>query len=177
MKKILMMLFLLAIAGVISGQVDFAQAQTQTAVPIVINEYELNPAGDDDGHEWVELYNRTTSNLNISGWTLRSTHGDIVTVTLPKDTIILAKGYLVVVEPNGKQWLDNDDESLVLRDAQGTEQDRTHADNSDTKKDTRNDARTWQRCPNGFDTNEPGNWNFAASSRGEDGKGAANNCQ
>jgi hypothetical protein len=170
MKKIFMLAFVGVFALLISGNASVIQ--TQTNVAIVINEYELNPDGSDSGNEWVELYNRTDSNLNISGWSLEPTHGNTVNVALPNNTIIPAGGYLVVYRPDGKQWLDNSDESIVLINASGEEQDRTHT----AHKDSANDGRTWQRCPNGFDTNEESNWEFATSSLGEDDTGASNNC-
>jgi hypothetical protein len=42
---------------------------------LVINEYELNPVGEDHGHEWVELYNPTDEVVNLAGWTLQTSHG------------------------------------------------------------------------------------------------------
>ena len=106
---------------------------------VVINEVELNPYGNDlhsDVYEWVELYNPTDKDIDLSGWTLSSTHGRTVTVILYG--VIRAGGYHVY--ERGEQWLDNEDESVVLKDPYGIEIDRTPILSDDD-----NDARTWRR--------------------------------
>ena len=58
-------------------------AITTSKESIVINEVELNPYGNDlhsDVYEWVELYNPTDDDIDLSGWTLSTTHGKTVTV-------------------------------------------------------------------------------------------------
>jgi beta-lactamase superfamily II metal-dependent hydrolase len=42
---------------------------------ILINEVELNPAGTDRGAEKVELYNPSSSAIDVKGWTISSTAG------------------------------------------------------------------------------------------------------
>lgn len=130
---------------------------------VIINEVELNPAGNDNYlsvEEWVELYNPTASNVDIGGWTLSTTHGTIEIFTIPQGTVLAADSYYVF--GSGSQWLDNDDESVILRDNGGTEIDRTP-----TKSDDDNNSLSWQRYPNGED-----NWSFRpstkAASNGED---------
>jgi len=123
---------------------------------IVINEVELNPYGDDlhsDVYEWVELYNPTDEDINLSGWTLSTTRGKTVTVYL--SDVIKSHGYHVY--KRGKQWLDDEDESVVLKDPYGAEIDRTPLLSDD------NNAYTWQRCDDG--------WIFAYET-----EGAENNC-
>ncbi|MDI6903829.1 MAG: lamin tail domain-containing protein [Methanocellales archaeon] len=138
---------------------------TPTPVPtpapqVVINEFEQNPAGDDAGNEWVELYNPATINVDISGWTLSTTHGTTVTITIPQDTTIPAKGYWVYT--HSTQWLDNENESIVLKDSADNEMDRTL-----TASDDKNNDYCWARSPNGLDTNSDSDWNFQISTQGE----------
>ncbi|MBN1915610.1 lamin tail domain-containing protein [Candidatus Dojkabacteria bacterium] len=38
---------------------------------VVINELMPNPVGLDPGNEWIELYNPTSVNINLSGWILK----------------------------------------------------------------------------------------------------------
>lgn len=93
---------------------------------VVINEFEPNPSGNDNNLtvlEWVELYNPTASSVDIGGWTLSTTHGTTVTVTIPSGTTIEANGYYVY--ERGQQWLDNTDESIILKNSSGNRQD-TH---------------------------------------------------
>jgi len=109
---------------------------------ILINEVELNPYGNDlhsDVYEWVELYNPTDEDIDLSGWTLSTTHGKTVTVYL--SGVIKSHGYYVY--KRGKQWLDNENESVVLKDPYGFEIDRTPL-----LSDNDNDAYTWQRWKN-----------------------------
>ena len=130
---------------------------TTSKESIVINEVELNPYGNDlhsDVYEWVELYNPTEDDIDLSGWTLSTTHGKTVTVYL--SGVIKSHGYYVY--KRGKQWLDNEDESVVLKDPYGFEIDRTPKLSDDD-----NDAYTWQRCDD--------SWIFAYET-----EGAENNC-
>jgi len=126
---------------------------------IVINEFESNPFGLDEGNEWVELYNPTSSSVDLSGWKLSTTHGQTVTVELRTGTVIQPGGYYIVTYES--QWLDNEDESVVLRDATAREVDRTPM-----KSDKEGDSRSWSRYPNGKDTDSPEDWDFRPSTRG-----------
>jgi hypothetical protein len=139
--------------------------QQSTTAHIVINELEQNPAGTDAGNEWVELYNPTTSTVNIGGWTVSTTSGVNVTLTIPPGTSFIAKGYYVVTY--GSQWLDNENESVILRDASGNEVDRTPL-----LSDTYNDGRSWQRYPNGLDTDTISDWSFRFSTMNSSNGGA-----
>jgi beta-lactamase superfamily II metal-dependent hydrolase len=122
----------------------------------VINEVELNPTGTDTGNEWIELYNKGGSSINLGGWTARTTHGDTVTVTIPSGIALATNQYLLV--KTGSQWLDNSDESVILYDRDGREIDRTPL-----LSDADNDDRSWQRFPNGADSDSPGDWRFRSS--------------
>ena len=123
---------------------------------IVINEVESNPSEDDRRKttmEWVEIYNPTSNDINLGGWTLSSTRyrgGK----TFEISGTIRAKGYKVFEHSH---WLHNTKgESVILRDDKGTEIDRTPG-----KNDDENDDRTWQRYPNGKDS-----WKFRSSTKG-----------
>ena len=52
-----------------------AYAQTN-ADNVVINEVDINPPGDDSASisEWVEPYNPTDSEIDLSGWQIASTY-------------------------------------------------------------------------------------------------------
>jgi uncharacterized repeat protein (TIGR01451 family) len=127
---------------------------------IVINEVELNPAGDDrtqDVLEWVELYNTGSEDADIGGWSLVTTHGNREIARIPPRTTIPAKGFYVQRGPEtGEQWLDNLLESVVLRDASGSEVDRTPE-----LTDSRDDRCAWSRYPDGSP-----DWELMISSKG-----------
>lgn len=120
---------------------------------IVINEFDLNPAGKDAGNEWIVLYNLSEVEIDISGWTLETTHGRIVTVMIPQGTVMPPKGYWTYI--HFRQWLDNEDELIILKNAEGMEVDRTLV-----ARDTDNDNRYWTRYPDGLDINSDSDWRF-----------------
>jgi hypothetical protein len=127
---------------------------------VVINEVELNPAGDEDAHKapaqaWVELYNGD-KDMDIGGWSINTSVGR--SVTIPEGTIIQSLDYYIVVgEP---RWLAYT-ETLVLRNETGAEMDRTP-----TLSDDRNDELAWTRDPDGRDTNSTDDWKYLPSSSG-----------
>jgi hypothetical protein len=88
------------------------------------------------------------------GWTLQTTAGATVTVTIPQGAQIAPNGYYVAT--HAAQWLDNQKESIILRDKSGQQKDVTP-----TLSDTDNDDRSWQRYPDGAD-----NWVYVHSTRG-----------
>jgi len=123
---------------------------------VVINEVEQNPPGTDAGYEWVELYNPTAHPVDIGEWTISTIRG--VTLVIPNGTVIYPDEYLVYSYP--EQWLENEDESIILRDASGIIIDETPLLN-----DTRNDDWAWARYPNGIDTDSALDWVFRRSTR------------
>ena len=118
----------------------------------LVNEVELNPRGDDE-EEWIELYNPTAVDINISGFEINPLFQS-PTIELPPDAVIEA-GETYVIELD-RSLLSNTGESLVLANATGDIKDRTPSlvDRSD-------DDRTWQRIPDG--NNE---WQFIEDTQG-----------
>src|ERR687893_347599 len=118
----------------------------------LVNEVELNPQGNDE-EEWIELYNPTAVDINISGFEINPLFQS-PTIGLPPDAVIEA-GETYVIELD-RSLLSNTGESLVLANATGDIKDRTPSlvDRSD-------DDRTWQRIPDG--NNE---WQFVEDTQG-----------
>jgi len=121
---------------------------------VVINEIEANPAGTDSGAERVELYNMGGVPIDLGGWTISTTAGSIVGVTIADGTVIPAKDYVLV--GSDSQWIDNADESLSLKNNGGET-----VDTSIVFTDEDNDANSWQRSPDGGT-----NWVFEGSTLG-----------
>ena len=121
---------------------------------ILINEIELNPPGEyDEGKEWLELYNPTDVDINISNFEIGTT-SESATIRLPPDAIIEGgKTYVIELK---EQILSNNVDSIVLTNAAGDILDRTPSlvDRSD-------DDHTWQRIPDG--NNE---WQFLENTEG-----------
>ncbi|HEX9677231.1 choice-of-anchor D domain-containing protein [Nitrososphaera sp.] len=136
---------------------------------VIINEVELNPPGNDnisdDGvMEQVELYNPSSEPVDVSGWTVSSTHGtEHETIVMPSDTIIPVGGFLLVGLDS--QWLDNDDETVILKNTLDV-QVNSVGSFATPPLDEENDSRSWQLCVDGSYA-----WLFRESTLGQ-----ANDC-
>ena len=106
------------------------------AVDITIIEVEPNPSGKDEGNEWVRLFNPFSNSVDLTGWEIISTHGQVARYTLSQT--IPACSDLKIVFPY--QVIDNELEVLFLDDNFGNTVDQTSMIN-----DKDNDATTWQR--------------------------------
>ncbi|MCX6584576.1 MAG: lamin tail domain-containing protein [Candidatus Aminicenantes bacterium] len=106
-------------------------------IGIVFSEvlYDSEDSGDTQG-EWLEIYNSTSSAVNVGGWTVRD-NTDIFTI--PSCTTIAAGGYLVIAQDeiyfyskygfypnidNSPLRLHNDGDYLTLKDKQGNIKDQ-----------------------------------------------------
>ncbi|MGB7533028.1 MAG: lamin tail domain-containing protein [Halobacteriota archaeon] len=105
---------------------------------VEIYAFDQNPAGSDKGNECVTLYNPYNASVDIGNWVLETTHGSVVTETIPEGTILNPGAYYIYTP--SYQWLDNEDESIILKDSEGEEADRTPA-----LSDTKDDNRCWVR--------------------------------
>ena len=81
---------------------------------IIFNELLPNPSGSDETEEWFEVLNNNNSDIDLSSWQVKDTTGTITTFTIPKDTKILANGYLVFKRPDTKIMLNNDEDGLDM---------------------------------------------------------------
>ncbi|WP_202709288.1 phospholipase D-like domain-containing protein [Sporosalibacterium faouarense] len=122
---ILAMLLILVITGCkgLSTEKD-----TLSSREIVISEIAWMGTTKDYNDEWIELYNTSNNDINLSGWTLKSKDG---TPTIELKGIIPAKGYFLLERskddciPDLKAdliysgALSNSGESLYLKDRKG----------------------------------------------------------
>lgn len=79
---------------------------------ILVNEFVVDPV--DNATEWIELTNRSTQTIVLTGWTIEDATGkttDLSTIT------IMSGSYIVIDSPKGK--LNNDGDTIILRDATG----------------------------------------------------------
>lgn len=92
---------------------EYYSIQTNIAQPnsgdVVINEFlAVNQSGQTDGNgkneDWIELYNTTSSALNLSGLHLSDSYSNPNKYTFPANTIIPANGFLTL-------WADEDNGS------------------------------------------------------------------
>jgi len=145
--------------------VIFAVLVTMISVPaygelitdhVVINEVDTNPFGDDSLaiSEWVELYNPTDSDVDLSGWEIASTTVLKKTFTIPDGTIISPEQILPFTYT--KVWLTDSSESVELRNSSGDVIDKTP-----TITDLKNDFMSWQRSYDGHT-----DWEFSLGTAG-----------
>ena len=156
MNHLLILLSAILIAGISAP----AYAQT-ISDHVVINEVDTNPFGDDSQSisEWVELYNPTDSDVDLSGWKIASTTVLKKTLTIPDGTIIGSDKLLTFTHE--KIWFTDSSESVELRNSADEVIDKTPF-----ISDLENDFLSWQRSYDGHS-----NWEFSlASAGGSNGK-------
>ena len=103
---------------------------------IEIYAFDQNPAGRDEGNEWVTLYNPSNESVDIGNWTLETADGE--RETIPEGTTLYPFAYYVYSPPY--QWLDNSEEAITLRDSEGEE-----VDSTPVVSDNESDNRYWMR--------------------------------
>ncbi len=66
---------------------------------IVINEVLYNPVGSDFNLEWIEIYNSSDKDFDVSGWKIESGGEDFYDVfTFPENSLIQSKQFILVGE-------------------------------------------------------------------------------
>lgn len=146
----------------IGNGASFSSSSPITTIQnIMINEIELNPTGEDDeGEEWIELYNPSDADINISNFEIRTSSGS-ATIKLPPDAIIEAGETYVIELEEEEQHLSNIIESLILIAYTPTGDDIV-VDRTPSLVDMSNDDRTWQRIPDGDKE-----WRFVEETQGD----------
>ena len=135
------------------------------AVPIanhiVINEVELNPIGDYtvSPTQWVELYNPTSSPVNIGGWSIGATTGLKQAYTISLGTTIQSQQFIVYHYV--PLWLPQAGAVMQLKGSDGTIIDQTPP-----ITDTQGDVNTWQRIYDGYDTGSQNDWVYKTGTPG-----------
>jgi hypothetical protein len=69
--------------------------QMSNSTAIVINEINYNAADDQETGDWVELYNTSGSNLDLSDWIIKD-DDDTHSFVFPSETVIEANGFLII---------------------------------------------------------------------------------
>jgi hypothetical protein len=135
-----------------------AYAQTESS-SVVINEVDLNPLGSDlmTALEWVELYNPTDEDIDLSDWQIASTTVLKKTMTIPDGTIIQPGKFLIF--NYNSLWFTDSNDSVELKDGSGIVIDKTP-----TFSDTLNNHVSWQRLYDGYDSDSSDDWKFVTAS-------------
>ena len=85
---------------------------------IEISEVLPNPEGKDAGQEWIELYNNSNEDIDLTNWQLDDEEGGSKAYTF-KNKVIKAYSYLVIYDSESKLKLNNSEESVRLIDPNG----------------------------------------------------------
>ena len=85
---------------------------------ITISEFIPNPIGSDD-EEWIEIYNKSDSIIDISNWQLDDEASGSQPFTFPQNTLIAPKNYLVFSKKITGITLNNDKDSVRLLLSEG----------------------------------------------------------
>ena len=151
MNHLLILLSVILIAGMSAPA--YAQSISDH---VVINEVDTNPFGDDSQSisEWVELYNPTDFDVDLSGWKIASTTILKKTLTIPDGTVISPDQILKFNYE--KIWFTDSSESVELRNSVDEVIDKTPF-----ISDLKNDFFSWQRSYDGHT-----NWEFSLGTAG-----------
>ena len=90
--------------GIIPGDMNMTDAEGGippdygvASAKVIISEFMADPsASGDDMGEWIELYNPSSQNININGWTIKDTSGESHKLKNPGPLWVPATGYLVL---------------------------------------------------------------------------------
>ena len=132
---------------------------TNPATYIIINEVEMNPVGSDAGFEWVELYNPTNETVDISLWWVTSTAGTPYGQYIPWGTEIASNEYYILYA--SQQWFDNPGDMIRL-----LTYDQEVIDYTPEISESTDSTKTWQRIPNGYDSDSASDWFYAEATKG-----------
>lgn len=86
---------------------------------ILVNEITINPEDSNADYEFVELYNQTDMEKDISGWILEDSQGKTAKFTLPANTRIASHAFLTFYRPQTKITLNNSGDGIKLSNASG----------------------------------------------------------
>ena len=151
------LLAVILLTGTISPAV---LAQTpDLAGNVIINEVEINPPGSDSRstsaassnvNEFVELYNPTDSDIDVSGWQLVPSKS-WKSYTIPSGSLIEPNDHVVFMASSF--WFDDVGDFVTLKDSNGVIVDQTPL-----LEDPADDMNSWQRVYDGLDTNSSSDW-------------------
>lgn len=81
---------------------------------IIINELLPSPIGPDAEEEWIEIFNNNNFEVNLFNWKINDSRGKTKTYIFPKETKIVAQGFLILFRNISKIILNNDGDSISL---------------------------------------------------------------
>jgi phosphatidylserine/phosphatidylglycerophosphate/cardiolipin synthase-like enzyme len=164
---------ILAVVLIVSGCVPVIQtAKAESSSHLVINEIAWMGTTTDYNNEWIEIYNPTSSDVNLNGWTLASVDG---TPSISLTGTISANGFYILERTSDSTLpeitanqiytgaLGNSGEDVTLKDPSGTvidEVNQWYAGDNSTKA-------TMERVSASVSGTDASNWITATETYGE----------
>ena len=78
------------------NQGDWAEVTVDVTNPVIINEVALFGANASKDDQWIELYNRSDKDVDLTGWKIISGASGSISLDKPLQGIIPAKGYFLL---------------------------------------------------------------------------------
>jgi hypothetical protein len=130
---------------------------------VYINEILPSPEGPDANNEWIEIFNKSDNDINLSGWQIKDVLGKTKSYFFPEKTIIKADDFLVLSGSLTKITLNNDGDSVLLINPKGEITDNVSFKNAPKGKsyDKIDQEWIWSSFPT------PGNQNLASGQKTE----------
>ncbi len=147
---------------ILIGQTYSALGQVSPiANHVVINEANINPVGDDTKYpiDWVELYNPTSSPVNVGGWTVSATTGLKLVYMIPGNTMLQSKQFMVLTY--GPMWFPHAGAVIQLKNSTGSVIDQTPP-----LTDFQGSGSSWQRMYDGYETGSSSDWVYKTATPG-----------
>jgi uncharacterized repeat protein (TIGR01451 family) len=125
---LLLTLFTALCAGLFSPRAEHVEAKPlgANALDVVISEVAWGGTAANTNHEWIELYNTTSSAIDLTGWTLETSDGSPAVINLsgsiPAYSVFLLESSAdapisnIVANQTYTGTLSNSGETLTLRD-------------------------------------------------------------
>jgi hypothetical protein len=79
---------------------------------VIIYTVDQNPAGSDEGNQWVTFHNPSNESVDIGNWTLETTNGSTVSVWIAEGTTLYPGAYCTYTPHYG--WLNNSEEAIII---------------------------------------------------------------
>ena len=78
---------------------------------VIIYAFDQNPAGSDEGNEWVTFHNPSNESVDIGNWTFESTHGTTAIDWIAEGTTRYPGAYCACTP--FYRWLNNSEEAII----------------------------------------------------------------
>jgi micrococcal nuclease len=78
---------------------------------VILYAFDQNPAGSDEGNDWVTFHNPSTESVDVGDWTFESTHGITAIDWIAKGTTLYPGAHYTSTPYYW--WLDNSEEAII----------------------------------------------------------------